>query len=139
MMKSINNTNLHNTIINEEEYVKLPDMLQTIQNTLKIYQDEQNNKFIEQQNEININQKKNDIILDKIIVLCKFVLSIDFIIYYIINCKYFYFLDEYNSSLSSSFSITLIFDLICDRRLRMIEIFTLIAFLIGGKLLSIYN
>ena len=62
MMKSINNTNLHNTIINEEEYVKLPDMLQTIQNTLKIYQDEQNNKFIEQQNEININQKKNDII-----------------------------------------------------------------------------
>ena len=69
MMKSINNTNLHNTIINEEEYVKLPDMLQTIQNTLKIYQDEQNNKFIEQQNEININQKKNDIILDKIIVI----------------------------------------------------------------------
>ena len=69
MMKSIDNTNLHNTINNEEEYVKLPDMLQTIQNTLKIYQDEQNNKLIEQQNEININQKKNDIILDKIIVI----------------------------------------------------------------------
>ena len=33
-------------------------MLQTIQDTLKIYQDEQNNKLIEQQNEININQKK---------------------------------------------------------------------------------
>ena len=71
MMKSIDNTNLHNTINNEEEYVKLPDMLQTIQNTLKIYQDEQNNKFIEQQNEININEKKNDIILDKVFVITK--------------------------------------------------------------------
>ena len=71
MMKSINNTNIHNNNNNnnEEDYVKLPDMLQTIKDTLQIYQDEQNNKLIQQQNEININEKKNDIILDKIIVI----------------------------------------------------------------------
>ena len=61
-MKSIDNTNLHNTNNNEEDYVKLPDMLQTIKDTLQIYQDEQNNKLVQQQNEININEKKNDII-----------------------------------------------------------------------------
>ena len=70
MMKSINNTNIHNNNNNNEEnYVKLPDMLQTIKDTLQIYQDDQNNKLIEQQNEININEKKNDIILDKIFVI----------------------------------------------------------------------
>ena len=69
MMKSIDNTNLHNTNNNEEDYVTLPDMIQTIQNTFKIYQDEQNNKLIQQQNEININEKKNDIILDKVFVI----------------------------------------------------------------------
>ena len=69
MMKSIDNTNLHNTNNNEEDYVKLPDMLQTIKDTLQIYQDEQNNKLIQQQNEININEKKNDIILDKVFVI----------------------------------------------------------------------
>ena len=68
MMKSINNTNLHNNN-NEEEYVKIPDMLQTIKDTLQIYKDEQNDKLIEQKNEIKINEKKDDIILDKIFVI----------------------------------------------------------------------
>ena len=69
MMKSINNTNLHNNNNNEDEYVKIPDMLQTIKDTLQIYQDEQNNKIIEQQNKIKISEKKDDIILDKIFVI----------------------------------------------------------------------
>ena len=59
-MKSIDNTNLHiKNNNNEEEYVKLPDMLETIQNTLKAYKEEQNNKLLEQQNELKPNEKKD--------------------------------------------------------------------------------
>ena len=64
MMKSINNTNLHS---NQEEYVKIPDILQTIKDTLQIYQDEQNDKILEQKNEKN--ERKDDISLDKIFVI----------------------------------------------------------------------
>ena len=70
MMKSIDNTNLHiKNNNNEEEYVKLPDMLETIQNTLKAYKEEQNNKLLEQQNELKPNEKKDDVIIDKILVI----------------------------------------------------------------------
>ena len=64
MMKSINNTNLHS---NQEEYVKISDILQTIKDTLQIYQDEQNDKILEQKNEKN--ERKDDISLDKIFVI----------------------------------------------------------------------
>ena len=107
MMKSIDNTNLHNTI-NDDEYVKLPDMLQKIKDTLQIYQDEQSNKLIEEHNE-NINQKKNEIISDKIIVITNTITISD-------NDNSCYFINNKNRDIVITLYPAMNGDSICFRR-----------------------